>query len=114
MRVLFGGGGHKAAYDRPRGRSSVSVKDLDEEGKKRYDALPEIAPLVDFGTAVRTRQQAGGHAESSHRVSTLMNLCNIAVRLNRTIHFDPDKEVIVGDEEAARFVDIPMRAPWHL
>jgi len=114
MRVLFGGGGHKAEYDRPRKRSRVSVDDLDEEGKKRYEALPDLAKLVDFGTAVRTRQQSGGHAEASHRVSTLMNLCNVAIRLNRTIRFDPVKEVIVGDDEAARLVDIPMRAPWHL
>jgi hypothetical protein len=31
-----------------------------------------------------------------------------------TIHYDPEAEQIVGDEEAARFVNIPMRAPWHL
>jgi len=114
LRVLLGGGSFKAPYDKPRKRGSVAVDDLDEAAKKRYDALPEIPKLVDFGTAVRTRQQAGGHAESSHRVSTLMNLANIAIRLNRTIHFDPVEEVILGDEEAARFVDIPMRAPWHL
>jgi len=27
---------------------------------------------------------------------------------------NPEKEEIVGDEEANRFVNIPMRAPWHL
>ena len=67
-----------------------------------------------FGEAVRTRQQAGGHAESSHRVSTALNLANIAIRMGRTIHYDPVAEQIVGDEEANRFVNIPMRAPWHL
>ena len=28
--------------------------------------------------------------------------------------FDPVKEEIVGDEEANRLVNPPMRAPWHL
>ncbi len=114
LRIVLTGGAFKAKYDRPRKRSSVSIDDLDEEGRKRYEQLPDPPRLVDFGTAVRTRQQAGGDAESSHRVSTLMNLANIAIRLGRVIHYDPVKEQIVGDDEAARLVDIPMRAPWHL
>jgi len=63
---------------------------------------------------VRTRQLSGGHAESSHRVSTALNLANIAIRMGRTINYDPVAEQIVGDEEANRLVNIPMRAPWHL
>ena len=108
------GGKFSAKYDRPRKRDKVSVKDLEDAARRKYEELPDPPKLVEFGTAVRTRQWAGGHAESSHRVSTLMNLANIAVRLGRTIHYDPDREQIVGDEEANRFVNIPMRAPWHL
>ena len=52
--------------------------------------------------------------EASHRATTVLHLCNIAIRVGRTIHFDPEKEVIVGDEEANRFVNIPLRAPWHI
>ncbi len=114
LRLVLGGGSIKAAYDRPKKRSSVSVKDLDEAARKRYDELPDPPKLVEFDVAVKTRQQAGGNAESSHRCSALMNLANIAIRLNRTLEYDPVKEEIVGDEEANRFVNIPMRAPWHL
>ena len=28
--------------------------------------------------------------------------------------YDPVKEEILGDEEANRLVNQPMRAPWHL
>jgi len=63
---------------------------------------------------VRTRQQAGGNAETSHRASTALNLANLAIRLGRTIRWDPVVEQVVGDDEADRFVDIPLRAPWHL
>jgi predicted dehydrogenase len=114
LRVVLTGGKFPAKYDRTKNKSLVSVDDLDEQGRKRYEQLPDPPRLVEFGEAVRTRQWAGGHAESSHRVCTLMHLANIAIRLGRTIHYDPVAEQIVGDEEAARFVNIPMRAPWHL
>jgi hypothetical protein len=63
---------------------------------------------------VRSRRPAGGNAEAAHRTVTLLHLANIAIRVGRKIHFDPVKEVIVGDEEANRLVNQPMRAPWHL
>jgi len=114
LKIVMTGGGHGARYDRPKEKSKVGIDDLDERGRKRYDELPDPPKLVEFDVAVKTRQQAGGNAESSHRVSTLMNLANIAIRLNRRLQYDPVNERIVGDEEANRFVNIPMRAPWHL
>ncbi|MGB2820173.1 MAG: gfo/Idh/MocA family oxidoreductase, partial [Phycisphaerae bacterium] len=114
LKVIITGGKGGQKYDRPKKRTMVSEKDLDEEGRRKLAELPDPPPLVTFGEAVRTRQQAGGNAESSHRVSTALNLANIAIRLGRTIHYDPVAEQIVGDEQASRFVDIPMRAPWHL
>jgi predicted dehydrogenase len=77
-------------------------------------ARPDPAPLIDFETAVRTRQQPGGNAEVSHRSCTLVNLANIAIRTGRKLRYDPAKQVFVGDEPANRFIHQPMRAPWHL
>ena len=114
LRVIITGGGAKTPYDGPKGKGMLSERDLDEAGREKLAGLPDPAPLVTFGEAVRTRQQAGGDAESSHRVSTALNLANIAIRLGRELRYDPVAEQIVGDEEANRFVNIPMRAPWHL
>jgi len=114
LKVIITGGRGGEKYDRPRKRTMVSERDLDEEGRRKLAELPDPPPLVTFGQAVRTRQQAGGGAESSHRVSTALNLANIAIRLGRTIHYDPVAEQIIGDEQANRLVNIPMRAPWHL
>jgi len=114
LKIVVTGGKSGEKYDRPKTRGMVTAKDLDDEGRKKLAELPDPAPLVKFGDAVRTRQQAGGHAESSHRVSTALNLANIAVRMGRTVQYDPVKEQIIGDEEANRMVNIPMRAPWHL
>ena len=114
LKVVLTGGKGGGKYDRPKKRGMLTENDLDAAGRKRLAELPDPPRLVPFGEAVRTRQQAGGNAESSHRVSTAMNLANIAIRMGRTIQYDPVKEQIVGDEEANRFVNIPMRAPWHL
>ena len=78
------------------------------------DQMPDPEPLVTFAEAVKTRKQAGGHAESSHRAATLLRLANLAIRVGRKTQYDPIKEVIVGDETANRLVNPPMRAPWHL
>jgi hypothetical protein len=43
-----------------------------------------------------------------------MHLANVAFRTGRTIKFDPKTERAIGDEEANRLIDQPMRAPWHL
>jgi myo-inositol 2-dehydrogenase / D-chiro-inositol 1-dehydrogenase len=95
----------------PRG---VSENDLTEEDRQKLRALPDPEPLVSFADAIRTRQRAGGHAESSHRGATLLHLANLAIRTGRKIRYDPDKEEILGDEEANRLAHQPMRAPWQV
>jgi hypothetical protein len=47
-------------------------------------------------------------------VATIYHLANAAFRCGRPLKFDPDTEQIVGDEEANRLVNQPMRAPWRL
>ena len=101
-------------YDRTFRRTLVSAADLDEAGRTRLAALPDPPRLLNFGEAIRQRGEAAGGAESSHRATTALHLANIAIRMGRTINFDPVTEQIVGDEEANRLVNVPMRAPWHL
>ena len=75
---------------------------------------PDPAPLIDFETAVRTREKTGGHESHAHRSCTLVNLAALAIRLGRPLKWDPVAERFVGDEQANRLVNVPMRAPWHL
>ncbi|MFP4056926.1 MAG: Gfo/Idh/MocA family oxidoreductase [Candidatus Brocadiia bacterium] len=100
-------------YDRKKPRG-VSLADLSEEDRKKLAEMPDPQPMHDFVHAIRHRTRSGGNAESSHRSATLLHLANIAIRMGRPIRYDPDKEQVVGDEEANRLVDQPMRAPWHL
>jgi len=78
-------------------------------------ALPDPEPRVtDFAESVRTRRRFALNERNGHRSCTIVNLGKIAVQLGRTLHFDPEKERFVGDDEADRLVDQPMRAPWRL
>jgi len=76
--------------------------------------VPDPPQMIDFETALKVRQQPGGNAEVSQRVASILHLGNIAIRLGRKLRWDPEKEQFIGDEEANRFVNIPMRPPWHL
>ena len=101
------------SYSRKEDRG-VSLSDLSEENQKKIKEMPDPEPLVTFAEAVKTRKQAGGNANVAHRSATILHLANIAIRIGRKIRFDPIKDQIIGDEEANRLVNQPMRAPWHL
>jgi myo-inositol 2-dehydrogenase/D-chiro-inositol 1-dehydrogenase len=78
-------------------------------------ALPDPEPqLTDFSEAVRTRRPFALNERNGHRSCTLVNLGKIAVQLGRTLRFDPVRMRFIGDEEAERLADQPMRTPWHL
>ncbi|MFZ2052917.1 MAG: Gfo/Idh/MocA family oxidoreductase [Candidatus Aminicenantales bacterium] len=77
--------------------------------------LPDPQPEPeDFSEAVRRRRKFALNEANGHRSCTLVNLAKIAVRLGRGLRFDPVTQRFIGDEEANRLADEPMRAPWHL
>ena len=69
---------------------------------------------LDWHDAIRTRRRTLCDVEIGCRSVTVCHLGNIAQWLNRPIRWDPDKEQILGDPDAARWLDRPKRAPWHL
>ena len=53
--------------------------------------MPDPEPQnTDFLECVRTRRKFALDEQIGHRSSTLVNLGACALRLNRTLHFDPD------------------------
>ena len=100
-------------YDK-KASKQVSLSQLSEEDQQKITAMPDPAPLLSFAEAVKQRKQAGGHPEAAHRAACILHLANIAIRLGRKLQYDPEKEQFVGDDEANRFVNVPMRSPWHL
>ena len=68
----------------------------------------------DWLNCLRTRQSPICDVEIGHRSATVCHLGNIAIRLGRKLHWDPQREQFIDDEGANRWRNKPYRAPWHL
>jgi len=68
----------------------------------------------DFLHCVRTRQRPFRDIEIAHRTASHCHLGNTAYWLKRRLKWDPVKEEIIGDPQANRWIDRPMREPWVL
>ncbi len=67
-----------------------------------------------FIGCVRTRETPVSHIDDAVRSDLISHLGDVAIRAKRKITWDPVKEQIVGDAEAARTLTRTMRPPWHL
>ena len=69
-----------------------------------------------FLDCIKSRAKPICDVEVGHRSATVCHLGNMAVRLGRKIQWDPVKEQVVGDAEAAAspMMTRPYRAPWKL
>jgi predicted dehydrogenase len=87
--------------DRPAGKDEVHL----------YDSKSHHGNWLD---CIRSRKQPICDVEIGHRSATVCHLGNIALRTGRKITWDPVKEEIVGDKEAAQMLARPYRMPWVL
>lgn len=56
--------------------------------------------MRNFIECVKTREEPISDVHTHHRALTTCHLANIAIRLNRPLRWDAEKQQIVGDEEA--------------
>jgi hypothetical protein len=83
--------------------------------QKFLKTLPEPEPQISvFSESVKTRKKFALNETNGFRSATLVNIGIVAVRLGRTLHFDPDKLEFIDDEGANRLINQPMRAPWTI
>ena len=77
--------------------------------------LPDPEPQITvFNDSVKTRKKFALNETNGFYSSTLVNLGIIAVRLGRSLEFDPDRLQFIDDEGANRLINQPMRAPWSM
>ena len=86
----------------------------ERSGKEKSTSYLIPDHVRNFLDAVKSRKDPIEPVEVGHRTATICHLGNLAMLLKRKIRWDPDKEQIVGDDEAAAMLTRPMRAPWHL
>ena len=110
---MYHGGTNNITYKGTEGELPGSDRqvdgEVDIEGYKGRGGL-----MGDFVYSVRNRVTAFRDIEDAHRACTVCHLGNIAYWLGRPLKWDPAKEEIIGDPEAARWLDRPRRAPWSL
>ena len=66
-----------------------------------------------FLECVRTRQQTICNAESTHRAASLLLLGGIAMKIGRTLKWDPVKELFPDAPDANRLLTMAAREPWR-
>ena len=68
----------------------------------------------DFLDCVKSRKDPYFPVDIGHRVSTVCHLGNIVIKLGRKLKWDPEQEVLPGDDEANAMLSRSMRSPWTL
>ena len=99
-----------------RGGIDAQPKSLLKEkiGPKDEKLLNSRNHYQNFVDAIRSRKQPVSTLVDAVRSDNISQVCDIAVRLKRKITWDPAKQTIVGDEEAAQRMHRDMQAPWTI
>ena len=90
------------------------ICDIPDWEKKLADYPEPATQNTDFKECIRTRQKFALNEVNGHRSCTIVNMGAIALRLNRTLNFDPVKQKFINDPEANQLLNEPMRAPWSI
>ncbi len=85
-----------------------------EVGENEIRLTRTASQARNFIDCIRSRQTPISSLEAAIRSDTVSLLTDITIRGGRAIQWDPTTEKIVGDDEAARRLDRPMRAKWDL
>ncbi len=99
----------------PKGKLYPGFRSDIPDLEKKLAAFPDSEPqITDFAEAVRKRQKFALNEENGHRSCTIVNMGLAALRLGRSLKFDPVKQLFVDDEGANHLIDQPMRGPWTI
>jgi hypothetical protein len=67
-----------------------------------------------FLDCVKSRNRPNADIEEGHLSAVMCHLGNISTRLGRSLTWDAEKEEMVNDAEASKWMMRPYRAPWDL
>ncbi len=89
-----------------------------DDGNNPISAKPKAPPQLlshtaDFLDAIKTGRQPNAEIEIGHLSTTLVHLGNLAMRVGRSLNFDPRNEQIVGDDDANQLLGRRYRKEGH-
>ena len=104
-----------AYIEGPEGKLFAGFKSTIPNLKEKLALLPDPAPQVtDFLESIKYRTPFALNESNGHRSCTIINLGKIALQLGRTLNFNPETQEFIGDDEANKMINPPMRAPWGI
>ena len=68
---------------------------------------------ANFMDCIRTGKRPVCDIEIGHRSTNMALLGMLSLKLGRSVQWDSEKEVIIGDEEVNKFLSRPYRKPWE-
>ena len=99
----------------PKGKLYPGFKSDIPDLERKLAAFPDPAPqMTDFVTSVKTRQQFALNEQNGHRSCNIVNIGLAALRLGRSLKFDPVKQEFIDDEAANKLINPVMRAPFTI
>jgi myo-inositol 2-dehydrogenase / D-chiro-inositol 1-dehydrogenase len=99
----------------PKGKLYPGFKSDIPDLEKKLAAFPDPQPQVtDFIDAVKTRKKFALNEENGYHSCTIINIGLAALRLGRSLKFDPVKQEFIDDEGANRLIFPPLRESWTI
>jgi len=99
----------------PKGKLYPGFKSDIPDLERKLAEFPDPEPQVtDFIDAVKNRKRFALNEQNGYRSCTIVNMGLAALRLGRSLKFDPVKQEFIGDEGANRLIFPPMRGPWTI
>jgi len=112
--ILFTGTDGKIEVNRGYFRTWPDKIGKEPLGPKDVHLYESPGHFQDFLNCMRTRQRPICDVAIGASSVTVCHLGNIAWWLGRSLKWDPATHEIIGDAEAARWLDRPKRAPYRL
>jgi len=94
-------------------KNMPSKEDIDKwaDSRELWTARYHLQNWLD---CIKTRQKPISDVEIGHRSISVCHLVNIARQIGRKFQWDPEKEQIIGDDEANKLISRPRRKGYEL
>ncbi len=94
-------------FEREKYPEDVTEKDIE------LNAAPATRKhMLDFLSAVVQRSRPVADIEQGYISTASCIFANLAMKTDRPLTYDPQKQIVVGDHEATKLLSRPYRGPW--
>ena len=84
---------------------------IKSNGIHLYESVNHMGNFID---CIKSRRKPISTIEAAVQSDLISHLSNAAIRLKRSIKWNPKTEQVIGDPELAKKLNRPMRSPWSV